>query len=131
MHVKDVNYDSIGIRSLTHSLNHSITQSLNHPLTYFLTLIVRGGVPVIISGLMEQEWLHKASFINKPSELKEYLMREGLAYGTCILPVEYNGNYMDPKMTKVNLDILEGISSLTHSLMHALTHSRRSFRLLQ
>lgn len=58
---------------------------------------------------MEQEWLRKASFINKSSDLKDYLVKAGLLYGTCILPVEYGGNYMDPKMTKVNLDILEGI----------------------
>lgn len=79
VHAKDVNYDSI----------------------------VHGGVPVIVNGLMEQEWLRKASFINKSSDLKDYLVKAGLLYGTCILPVEYGGNYMDPKMTKVNLDILE------------------------
>ena len=72
---------------------------------------------------MEQEWLRKASFLNKSNDLKEYLVKAGLAYGTCILPVEYGGNYMDPKMTKVNLDILEGIKLPTHLLTHSLTHS--------
>ena len=84
---------------------------------------MQGGVPVIVSGLMEQEWLHKASFLNKPKDLKEYLMREGLTYGACILPVEYNGSYMDPKMTKVNLDILEGSCSLTCSITRLLAYS--------